>query len=111
MRKNIILIICSIICLVILLGILSVVIFKPSVDVYESPDGDYEIISICIDKGGWGYGGAFYLREKGLFSPWHKIADQPAMVEWISDDVFSVTEGSASGLTQPVEYHVSDFID
>ncbi|MEE1096868.1 MAG: hypothetical protein U0K83_00915, partial [Bacteroidales bacterium] len=51
--------------------------------------GDYQIVSLWIDKGGFGYGGACYIKEKGLFSKWHKICKVPCSCEWISETQFT----------------------
>lgn len=59
-------------------------------DIDESPNGDYKIVSWLIDKGGFGYSGAYYIKEKGLFSKWYKIGTGPFSGEWLSETEFSI---------------------
>jgi len=79
--------------------------------VQESPNGDYQIVSLWIDKGGFGYGGACYIKEKGLFSKWHKICKVPCSCEWISETQFTVYRVNYSGIGSDKEYNVNDFFD
>ena len=58
--------------------------------VTESPNGDYRIVSVWVDKGAFGYSGAMYIKEKGLFSKLCKIGALPASYEWKSDKIISV---------------------
>ena len=77
--------------------------------VQESPNGDYQIVSLWIDEGGFGYGGACYIKEKGLFSKWHKICKVPCGIEWISETQFTVYRVDHSGIGSDEEYNVNDF--
>ena len=52
-------------------------VLKCEINVIESPNKDYQIVSWLTDKGGFGYGGAFYIKEKGLFSKWYKLGTGP----------------------------------
>ena len=79
--------------------------------VQESPNGDYQIVSLWIDKGGFGYGGACYIKGKGLFSKWHKICKVPCSCEWISETQFTVYRVNYSGIGSDKEYNVNDFFD
>ena len=59
-------------------------------NVIESPDGKYEIVSWLIDQGGFGYKGAYYIKEKGLLKRWHRIGMGPFSGEWLSETDFSI---------------------
>ena len=76
--------------------------------VNESPNGDYQIVSFWIDKGGFGYGGAHYIKENGLFSKWHKIEKVPSSCEWVSDTQFTIYRPFPDN---DKEYNVNDFFD
>ncbi len=47
-----------------------------------------------IDEGGAGYDGAYFVKEKGLFSKWHKITTGTCMCEWLSETEFEVLHTS-----------------
>lgn len=63
-------------------------------DIKESPNGDYQIVSWWIDQGAAGYAGAYYIKEKGIFSKWHKLGDVPFGGEWISEKEFLIQYSS-----------------
>ena len=73
-----------------LLVLLSAFFIKNNVTVIESPDGNYQIVGWLIDKGGFGYSGAYYIKEKGFFSKWYKLGTGPFSGEWLSETEFSV---------------------
>lgn len=64
------------------------------VTVVNSPDGEHQVVGIIVDKGGWGYGGNYYVKEKGLFSSWSKLCPVPAAIEWISDNEIEIDQAS-----------------
>ena len=74
-------------------------------DVKESPTGEYQIVSWLVDQGGFGYSGAFYIKEKGLFSQWNKLGTGPSSVTWLSDTEFSIYD---SGYKEKV-YNTENF--
>lgn len=80
-----------IISIILLIFIIFTVFFINSITwKLTSPTGDYEIVGWLIDQGGFGYSGAFYIKEKGLFSKWHKLGEGPSDCTWLSDNKFSV---------------------
>ena len=83
-------------------------ILRGQIFIDESPDGDYQIVSWWIDKGGFGYGGAFYLKEKSPFSKWHKIGEVPCASEWLSETEFIVYYPYPA---DDVYYNVKEFFD
>lgn len=93
--------------LFVLFGMLCFNIFD--IFVYESPNGDYQIVSLWIDKGGFGYGGNCYIKEKGLLSKWHKICKVPCGCKWISETQFIIDRANYSGIVSYKEYSVNDF--
>ncbi len=87
-------------------GILSCEVF-----IDESPNGEYQIVSWWIDKGAFGYSGAFYIKEKGLLSKWHKIGTVPFSSEWLSETEFSIYDPYPVGGDNRKEYHVNQFLN
>ena len=75
-----------------------------------SPNGDYQIVSWWIDVGA-GYGGAFYIKEKGLFSKWHKLGTVPFSSEWLSETEFSIQYAYSIDEDVYKEYNVNEFFD
>ena len=97
-----------------ILIMLSLVLFGISrceVFVDESPNGSYQIVSLWIDEGAFGYGGAFYLKEKGLFSKWHRLGQVPFSSEWLSETEFSIQYSYTVDEDYCKEYNVNDFFD
>lgn len=95
-------------------AMLSFVIFgilRCEIFVDDSPNGDYQIVGLWIDKGAFGYGGAFYIKEKGLFSKWHKIAKVPSSCEWISETQFTIYRPFPFDENNDKEYNANDFFD
>ena len=86
-------------------------ILKCEIDVEHSPNGDYQVVSYWIDKGGLGYSGAFYVKEKGLFSKWHKLGTVPFSGEWISNTQFAVHHSYVVDDDYYKEYNVNDYFD
>ena len=84
-------------------------VLNGEIKVYPSPNGDYEVVSWLIDKGAWGYGGAFYIKEKGLFSKCHKLGTQPFSGEWISETLFAVHHSYVVDDDYYREYNVNDY--
>ena len=81
-------------------------ILRGQIFIDESPNGDYQIVSWWIDKGAFGYGGAFYLKEKGLLSKWYKIGKVPCSSEWVSETEFLLHYPYPKG---EVFYNVKEF--
>lgn len=89
------------------------------VDVEESPGGEYQIVSWLIDKGGFGYSGAYYIKEKEPFSKWYELGTGPSSYGWLSDEVFYVhhsnpIDGNIKNYTKDnyyQEYNINDFFD
>lgn len=87
------------------------------IEVEESPNGEYQIVSWLIDKGAWGYSGAYYIKENGLFSKWYKLGTGPFAGEWLSETEFSVYHASpidgdwtnSSRDNHYKEYNVNEF--
>ncbi len=83
----------------------------------DSPGGEYQIVSWIIDVGGWGYRGAYYVKEKGLFSKWHKLGTGPFIGEWLSETEFFIRhsnpiDGDYKNSAKDNyyrEYHVDEF--
>ena len=65
-------------------------VLRCQIFVEESPNGGYQIVSLWIDKGAFGYGGAHYIKKKGFFSKWHMIEKVPSACEWISETQFTI---------------------
>ncbi len=88
-------------------------VLKCEICVLNSPGRDYQIVSWLLDEGGFGYRGAYYIKEKGLFSKCHKIGTGPFSAEWLSNTEFFIYH------SYPVdsigsyykEYSVNDFFD
>jgi len=85
-------------------------VLKCEISVIESPDGDYEIVSWLIDKGGFGYSGAFYIKEKGLFSKWYKLGTGTFSGKWLSETEFSIYHSYMVDNDYYKEYNVNDFL-
>lgn len=84
-----------VVCIAILLAIVIfssfvISVLKPEVNVIESPTGDYRIVSWLIDIGAAGYRGAYYIKEKGVFSKWYKLGTGPFSGKWLSETEFSI---------------------
>lgn len=77
----------------------------------ESPNGDYQIVSWWIDKGAFGYGGAFYIKEKGLFSKWYKLGTVPFSSKWLSETEFSIYYSYPVDEDNYKEYNVNEFFN
>ena len=77
----------------------------------ESPNGDYEIIGWLVDKGGFGYSGAFYIKEKEVFSKWHKLGTGPFSAEWLSETEFSIQYSYVVDDDNYKVYNVNDFFN
>lgn len=70
----------------------------------DSPDGQYRVWGYVLDKGGWGFGGRYYLKENRPFAPWHRLGDGPCSCEWLSNDTFRI-----DGYSGEAVYSVSTF--
>ena len=109
MKKKIFCVILAIALIFAMLYFMFFEVLRGEIFVEPSPNGDYQIVSWWIDKGGFGYGGAFYIKEKGLFSKWHKLGTVPYASKWLSETEFSIY------CTYPIdednykEYNVNDF--
>ena len=101
----------GVVAIVLFLSIALFGILRGQIFIDESPNGDYQLVSLWIDKGGFGYGGACYIKEKGLFSKWHKICKVPCGCEWISETQFTVYRVNYSGIGSDKEYNVNNFFD
>ena len=100
--------------IVLIFAMLSFVVFgilRCEIFIDESPNGDYQIVSWWIDKGGFGYGGSFYVKEKGLFSKWHKIGTVPFSSEWLSETDFSIYYPYPIDEDNYKEYNVIEFFN
>ena len=100
--------------IVLIFAVLLFVIFgvlRCQIFVNPSPNGDYQIVSWWIDKGGFGYGGAFYIKEKGLFSKWHKIGRVPVASKWLSETEFLVNCGYYIDEDNSKVFNVNEFFD
>ncbi len=111
MKKKVFGIILAIVLIFAMLAFVIFGILRCEIFIDESPNGDYQIVSLWIDKGGFGYGGAFYIKEKGLFSKWHKIAKVPGSCEWISETQFTIYRPSTFDANNEKEYNVKEFFD
>ena len=109
MKKRILGIILAIVLIFALLAFLIFGILRCEIIVDESPNGDYQIVSCWIDKGAFGYGGAFYIKEKGLFSKWHKLGEVPFSSKWISETEFSIRYSYTIDEDDYKEYNVNEF--
>ena len=106
----------SVFALVLVLSMAVLIVYN-ACDVVESPNGDYQIVSWKIDKGGFGYSGAYYIKEKGIFGKWHKLGTGPFSAEWMSETEFSVNyanpvDGNVNNYSEDNyyrEYSVNDF--
>lgn len=107
----------TIVALLIAMSAIIVSLLEPEIKTLESPTGDYQIVSWMIDKGGFGYGGSFYLKEKGWFTKWHRLGSCPFSAKWLSDEEFSIDfsyplDGNYSNFSKgnyTREYHVDEF--
>ena len=100
--------------IVLIFAMLSFVIFgilRCEVFIDESPNGDYQIVSWWIGKGVCGYRGSFYVKEKGLFSKWHKIGTVPFSSEWLSETDFSIYYPYPVDEDNYEEYNVNEFFN
>lgn len=116
MKKRTVIIIVCLVAVILLIG--AIFAARTTVSVYESPTGEYAVIGFAVDEGGFGYGGSFYLKGKGMFSKWHKIGEGAFYCEWKSDEDFIIQfsyppDGDILHATPDEyikEYSVYDFI-
>ena len=100
------------IAIVLIFSMLSFVVFgilNCEILVDESPTGEYQIVSWWTDWGASGYNGAFYLKEKGLFSKWHKLGTVPFSSKWLSETEFSIHYAYTVDEDNYKEYNVNAF--
>ena len=109
MNKKIFAVLIAIILIFIMVAFIFFGVLRGEIKVEPSPNGDYEVVSWLIDKGGFGYGGAFYIKEKGLFSKWYKLGTQPFSGEWISETLFAVHHAYVVDEDWYKEYNVNDY--
>ena len=86
-------------------------VLRCQIFVNKSPNGDYQIVSLWIDKGSFGYGGAHYIKEKGLFSKWHKIEKVPSSCDWISETQFTIYRPFPNDENNDKKYDAKVFFD
>ena len=111
MKKKILWIVLAITLIFVILAFILFGILFCDIFVQESPNGDYQIVSLWVDKGGFGYGGAHYIKEKGFFSKWHKIAKVPSSCEWISETQFTIYRPFPFDENNDKKYNANDFFD
>ncbi len=110
MKKKIFISFIAIILLLIMMfSFMFFVVLRGEIEVAPSPNGDYQVVSWWIDKGGFGYSGAFYMKEKGLSSKWHKLGTVPFAGKWISETLFAVHHAYVVDEDNYKEYNANDY--
>lgn len=110
MKKKILLgSIATILIFIMMIAFMFFVVLRGEIEVAPSPNGDYEVVSWLIDKGGAGYSGAFYMKEKGLFSKWYKLGTEVFAGKWISETLFAVHHAYVVDEDNYKEYNANDY--